>query len=121
MSVFSSYAAQISGRQATSRKSQFRAGKPAGACQFVSCKGVGAKRHIASIMRPTGGRMQQPVRSLVAILVTIVLCDAFALRAEAAAPSAETIARGEALVIAGDCAGCHTSDPAKPFAGGGRI
>ena len=36
-------------------------------------------------------------------------------------PSAETIARGKALTDAGDCAGCHTADPAKPFAGGKRI
>lgn len=63
--------------------------------------------------------MQQPGRSLAAILVSLVLCGAF--RSEAAQPSDETIARGKALVVAGDCAGCHTSDPAKPFAGGSRI
>jgi mono/diheme cytochrome c family protein len=52
-------------------------------------------------------------------LVGLLLCGAaVAARAE---PAAETIARGEALVIAGDCAGCHTADPAKPFAGGKRI
>ncbi|MBI5318329.1 MAG: c-type cytochrome [Bradyrhizobium sp.] len=56
---------------------------------------------------------------LVAILMSLVLCGAF--RSEAAEPSAETIARGKALVVAGDCAGCHTADPAKPFAGGKRI
>ena len=38
-----------------------------------------------------------------------------------AEPSDETIARGKALVEAGDCASCHTADPAKPFAGGKRI
>ena len=38
-----------------------------------------------------------------------------------AEPSEETIARGKALVIAGDCTSCHTADPAKPFAGGKRI
>jgi len=63
--------------------------------------------------------MQQPGRSLAAILVSLVLCGAF--RSEAAQPSDETIARGKALVVAGDCAGCHTSDPAKPFAGGSQI
>ena len=31
------------------------------------------------------------------------------------------IARGKALAEAGDCASCHTADPAKPFAGGKRI
>ena len=33
----------------------------------------------------------------------------------------EDIARGKALTEAGDCASCHTADPAKPFAGGKRI
>lgn len=67
--------------------------------------------------------MPQAGRSLAAILAGLVaglvLCGAF--RSEAAEPSAETIARGKALVVAGDCAGCHTVDPAKPFAGGKRI
>jgi mono/diheme cytochrome c family protein len=31
------------------------------------------------------------------------------------------IARGKALAEAGDCASCHTADPARPFAGGKRI
>jgi mono/diheme cytochrome c family protein len=39
----------------------------------------------------------------------------------AAEPSEETIEHGKALVVAGDCASCHTADPAKPFAGGKRI
>ena len=39
----------------------------------------------------------------------------------AAEPSPETIDRGKALAEAADCAGCHTADPAKPFAGGKRI
>jgi mono/diheme cytochrome c family protein len=65
--------------------------------------------------------MQQPGRSLAAILVSLVLCGAFAPRAGAVQPSAETIDRGKALVVAGGCAGCHTTDPAKPFAGGARI
>src|ERR1700755_2371966 len=54
-----------------------------------------------------------------AILVSLILCTALA--AQAAEPSAETIARGKALVDAGDCYSCHTADPAKPFAGGLRI
>ncbi len=60
-----------------------------------------------------------------AILVGLVLCSAIIAAPAAAAgpnePSAETIARGKALTEAGDCAGCHTADPAKPFAGGKRI
>jgi mono/diheme cytochrome c family protein len=63
--------------------------------------------------------MQQYGRSLATILVGLLLCGAF--RAEAASPAEEAIARGKALVVAGDCAGCHTADPAKPFAGGKRI
>src|SRR6185437_15562034 len=61
-------------------------------------------------------------RPMRAILRSLILCSAFALTAaQAAEPSSETIARGKALVIAGDCTSCHTADPAKPFAGGKRI
>ena len=56
-----------------------------------------------------------------AILAILFLCTAFAGGAARAEPSAETIARGKALTDAGDCASCHTADPAKPFAGGKRI
>ncbi|MEK9282654.1 cytochrome c [Bradyrhizobium sp. ISRA442] len=55
------------------------------------------------------------------ILAGLVLCSAIVGAATASEPSPEMIARGEALVVAGDCAGCHTADPAKPFAGGTRI
>ena len=59
------------------------------------------------------------------ILLALALCSAskFGLaRAELpVAPSAEIIAKGKALTEAGDCASCHTADPAKPFAGGKRI
>lgn len=58
-------------------------------------------------------------RGLAAILAGLVLCGA--IRSEAAEPSAEIVARGKALVVAGDCAGCHTADPARPLAGGKRI
>ncbi|WP_234678940.1 c-type cytochrome [Bradyrhizobium monzae] len=54
-------------------------------------------------------------------LVGLVLCSAVAGAAVAAEPSPELIAYGKTLVEAGDCAGCHTADPAKPFAGGKRI
>jgi mono/diheme cytochrome c family protein len=60
-----------------------------------------------------------------AILLALLLCTAFAAgeaRAQTQAqPSAETIAHGKAMVDAANCAGCHTADPAKPFAGGKRI
>ncbi len=57
-----------------------------------------------------------------AILAIMLLCTASAFgRVQAAEPSAEMIARGKALTNAGDCASCHTADPAKPFAGGKRI
>jgi mono/diheme cytochrome c family protein len=54
-----------------------------------------------------------------AILAGLSLCSAVA--AAGAEPATETIARGQALAVAGDCAGCHTAEPAKPFAGGKRI
>ncbi|WP_439403231.1 cytochrome c [Bradyrhizobium sp. DASA03068] len=54
------------------------------------------------------------------ILAGIALCSAVA-SAAIAEPAPELIAYGKALVEAGDCAGCHTADPAKPFAGGKRI
>jgi mono/diheme cytochrome c family protein len=55
------------------------------------------------------------------ILAIVLLCSAFAGLEAQAEPTAETIARGKALTEAADCAGCHTADPAKPFAGGKRI
>ncbi len=55
-----------------------------------------------------------------AILAALFLCTALSA-AQAAEPSQDVIARGKALVDAGDCFSCHTSDPAKPFAGGLRI
>jgi mono/diheme cytochrome c family protein len=58
-----------------------------------------------------------------AFLLIPFLCTALSCgdaRAQSS-PSAETIAHGKALVEAGDCASCHTADPAKPFAGGKRI
>jgi mono/diheme cytochrome c family protein len=53
------------------------------------------------------------------ILGTVFLCTALAgggARADQA--SAAMVTRGKALAEAADCAGCHTADPAKPFAGG---
>jgi mono/diheme cytochrome c family protein len=56
-----------------------------------------------------------------AILATLLLCSAFAAGPARAEPSPEDVAHGKALVEAGDCASCHTADPARPFAGGKRI
>src|SRR6202030_3332666 len=56
-----------------------------------------------------------------AILAPLILCSALAAGPAKAEPSEETIAHGKALVEAGDCASCHTADPAKPFAGGKKI
>ena len=62
------------------------------------------------------------------ILAGLLLCTAFAdwrcpcpAQAAKRRTDAEDIARGKALTEAGDCASCHTADPAKPFAGGKRI
>ena len=55
-----------------------------------------------------------------AIPAALVLCTALSA-AQAIEPSPEMIARGKAVVDAGNCYSCHTSDPAKPFAGGVRI
>ena len=64
---------------------------------------------------------QQPPHARRAILAAAFLCTASGLAGAQTEPSAETIARGKALTEAADCAGCHTADPAKPFAGGKRI
>ena len=55
------------------------------------------------------------------ILACVLLCTASTAGRAQTEPVADTIARGKALAIAGDCASCHTADPAKPFAGGKRI
>lgn len=65
--------------------------------------------------------MQARRRARQAILAVGLLCTASAVGNAHADASAETIARGKALTDAADCAGCHTADPAKPFAGGKRI
>jgi len=61
-----------------------------------------------------------------AILAGLILCGAFATPfatplAAAGPNDDEVIAHGKSLVEAGDCASCHTLDPARPFAGGKRI
>ena len=66
--------------------------------------------------------MQMRFGVMRAIPAILVLCTAFGCGQQARAqPSADTIARGKALTVAGDCAGCHTADAARPFAGGKLI
>jgi mono/diheme cytochrome c family protein len=65
--------------------------------------------------------VQRPQRVREAILASLLLCTASVFDGARAEPSAETIARGKAMAEAADCAGCHTADPSKPFAGGKRI
>jgi mono/diheme cytochrome c family protein len=65
--------------------------------------------------------VQRPQRVREAILASLLLCTASVFDGARAEPSAETIARGKAMAEAADCAGCHTADPSKPFAGGRRI
>lgn len=56
-----------------------------------------------------------------AILACLFLCSAFATGPALGEPSDEMVEHGRMLVDTGDCAGCHTADPAKAFAGGKRI
>jgi mono/diheme cytochrome c family protein len=65
------------------------------------------------------------------ILAVLLLCSAFSAAgtqglipqtpAPQAPASSDAVARGKALTEAADCAGCHTADAAKPFAGGKRL
>ena len=55
------------------------------------------------------------------ILPVLLLCAASAASKAQTPPAPDIIARGKALTVAADCAGCHTADPTKPFAGGKRI
>ena len=74
--------------------------------------------------------MQGRRQTMRTILAGLLLCTALVtgaghaqlkLQTAPEQPDAEDIARGKALTEAGDCASCHTADPAKPFAGGKRI
>jgi mono/diheme cytochrome c family protein len=70
--------------------------------------------------------VQGPRRIMRTILACVLLCTAFAVgeghaQSKSEPLTAEDIARGKALTEAGDCASCHTADPAIPFAGGKRI
>jgi mono/diheme cytochrome c family protein len=101
---------------------------------FVSLAGFLAKRH--GVIGFPGLRYEDrgnnPVRkircTMRSILAVLLWCSAFsaagaqALTPQAPIPqapaSSDAVARGKALTEAADCAGCHTTDPAKPFAGG---
>ena len=65
--------------------------------------------------------MQERSEAGQTILATLLLCSAFSLGDARAEVPPDTVGRGKALAIAADCAGCHTQDPAQPFAGGKRI
>jgi mono/diheme cytochrome c family protein len=66
--------------------------------------------------------VQRRIQTTRAIPGTLLLCTALVCGpARAEPPAAAAIARGKALVDAGDCFSCHTGDAAKPFAGGKRI
>jgi mono/diheme cytochrome c family protein len=69
---------------------------------------------------PKDRSVQGPNRRHRAVLAILFLCTALAF-GKAQAESAEVIARGKALTDAANCVGCHTADPARPFAGGRRI
>src|SRR5882757_2089845 len=103
------------------RRSQLRTGNNAAVFRFVSSGRPGAKwRNIWGGGK--GRRMQGRRWAAGTILGCAILCGAFVCGEGFAEtdPSAQ-IARGKALTVAGDCASCHTADPAKPFAGGKRI
>jgi len=65
--------------------------------------------------------MRSLLTSLLAFPACLILCSAFACFGAGAEPTDEMVAQGKSLVVAGDCASCHTADPARPFAGGKRI
>jgi mono/diheme cytochrome c family protein len=127
MSVFVPGAAQISAMEPRLCKSQFHAG--AARPVFALCRDEAPSRNDirfrAMVSRDNAPRGEKLVQgrhyAMRAILAVLLLCTAFAFGSARADPSEETIAHGKVLAEAADCAGCHTADPAKPFAGGKRI
>jgi mono/diheme cytochrome c family protein len=99
---------------------------PWNGCEILRlCRGKGTPRNGAPTMvlvfpRREGagsGFVWKGLAVIRAILAGLLLCSAI-MRIDAAPSEAE---RGEMLAVIGDCAGCHTADPAQPFAGGKRI
>jgi mono/diheme cytochrome c family protein len=80
-----------------------------------------ASRSLSRYNALEGQSVQGRQQIMRAILACFLLCTAIVSGECSAEPSAEVIARGKVLTNAGDCASCHTADPAKPFAGGKRI
>ena len=64
--------------------------------------------------------MYYTVKAAVAVSMALVFADPHVARAaEVSQPG--LVAKGEYLVIAGDCTACHTAPGGKPFAGGAPL
>lgn len=50
-----------------------------------------------------------------------LLCSALSTFSTQAQPDYDQIKRGQYIAVLGDCTACHTTDPAKPFAGGVKL
>src|SRR3954465_2757629 len=127
MSIFTQRAPQISAMESGARILQFRA--PGSRHRFGLCRGTCPSRNDVTHFRTSCAivglagekmvlRQLCAMRTIVAIML---LCTAFSFGAVRAEPSADTIEHGKQLATAADCAGCHTADPSKPFAGGKRL
>src|ERR1700722_10034762 len=113
MSVFAANAPQIWAREPRACESQFHAGYGGSPFSTVSGVGADAKRRnalaapVSRYNAPRGDRLVLGrYCAMRAILAILFLCTAFAWREAQAEPSADTIARGQALVHVGDCASC---------------
>src|SRR5882724_7688135 len=101
MSDFLNCATQIWGSKPPLRRSQLRAGDIGASFRFVSCEGRSAQwRNLFGVAK--GLLMLGRHWAARAILGGVLLCSAFARGAGAAEPSAETLARGQALAVSGD-------------------
>jgi mono/diheme cytochrome c family protein len=107
--------------QPLASESQFHAGTVLdlfGLCRRKACWRNDVSRRPAWFCVAMPPWKHHPLRTMLAALL---LCTAFAFGEAQAEPETDAVARGKALTEAADCAGCHTADPAKPFAGGKRI
>src|ERR1700737_4579621 len=128
MSLSADSASQISAMEPSVQRSQFHARNGGRYFRFVSRQGPGAKRRNALTDRVSrynaswGDKsVQGRLGAMRAVLAILVLCTASVPGKAQAETPADIVARGKALTDAADCASCHTTDPAKPFAGGKRI